>query len=398
MEICQGVVRRLLTLDTIINSFLRSPVDTLPPLVRDGLRAGAYQILYLDRVPDHAAVNEAVNMARKAGGVSFARLTNGVLRNLIRRRDGGESLLPSVAHDADRMALEHSFPLWMVRRWWERFGGEETVDMLAACNAPPCLTLRAFGEAGREDVALRLREEASIEAEPCRWASRGLRLPPATAVSRIPETLWTAVQVQDEASQLVGELLGVEKGDRVLDACAAPGGKTALFAEAAGNDGEIVALERDPERRALLDDNLARLGPGNVRTMTGDIMAGGFDPGGVFDRVLVDAPCSGLGVLRRHPEIKWRRQPVDVQRNGRQALEMLSGAARFVKTGGVLEYAVCSTEQEEGEDVAERFSEREEFVLVPVEGAFASGPGYFRSWPHRHGIDGFFAARWRRMG
>ncbi len=407
-ELAGGTLRWLAALDHVVGRAADRPLGRVDPDVLTVLRLGAYQLLYLDRVPPAAAVNESVRLVKQVGRTSAAGFVNAVLRRVgaARRAPG---LPPPPDGTADRatalgyLSVTASHPRWLVERWLDRYGLQPAADWVRFNNTSPPLTLRANRlRATREELAERLAEHG-VRTEPTRFARDGLTVAAGNPF-RTPLADAGLFHAQDEASQLVAELVGGRPGDRVLDACAAPGGKAAAIAGAMGGRGMLVAADLRPARIRLLRDTLTGMGA-DTRVVRLDLRRGApFGP--VFDRVLVDAPCSGLGVLRRDPEIRWRRVPGDLPRFAAEQLAMADHAADAVRPGGVLVYATCSSEPEENEDVVAAFLDAHpDFRPVPPE---RNGPlppgvhgvlddrGRLATTPFRHGLDAFFAVVLKR--
>jgi 16S rRNA (cytosine967-C5)-methyltransferase len=373
----------------------RTPVARLPPRVRAALRLGLYQLLFLERVPAYAAVDTSVAFAGGAGA-GMRALANAVLRRAATLGRAGLAL-PDASDPMTRLAVEWSHPRWLVERWVTELGAGEAAALLAADNEHAATTIRAR-PGTREALAAEL-DAAGVAATP------GLFAPDALLVERGGARLrgspaWREGRLafQGEASQLVVPLLGLEPGVRVLDVCAAPGGKTA---HAAALGGRVVALDRRFAGVLRIRDEAARLGLAHVVAAVGD--ARRPPVAGPFDAVLVDAPCSGLGTLRRHPELRWRRRPEDVARLADLQRAILAAVADLVRPGGVLVYAVCTLTREENEETvaafqrgAPRFAVEDARAHLPASAAATvDGAGFLRTLPHRHGLDGFFAARLR---
>lgn len=401
-EIATGTLRWQGAFDTVIAAFAGRPAARLDPEVLDVLRMTAFQLLHLDRVPASAAVNDAVNLVRKAGKKSASGLVNAVLRRISRER----SHLPLPPRPADPLrdragSLAYltatlSHPEWLVSRWLDRYGFEAAESWAQFDNGPAALTLRVNTlRSSREEVATAL-EALGVETEPAPFAPDGL-------VVRAGNPLLTPLAsegvflVQDESSQLVALLTAVVPGERVLDACASPGGKTTAMAAAMGNRGLIVATDLRGRRVDLLSRTVGASGATCVRVVRAD--ASGVLPfTDRFDCVLLDAPCSGLGTLRRDPDIRWRRAEEALDGLASTQLGMLGRAADVVRPGGRLIYATCSSEPEENESVVGRFLEdRRDFTVVrqsipPGLSRFITPDGHFRTFPFRDRLEAFFAA------
>lgn len=408
-EIAAGTLRWRGALDAVVAAYARGGLDRLDPEVLEILRLGAYQLLHLERVPPSAVVNDAVDLVRTSGKRSATGLVNAVLRRIDRERAALPLPARPVTPDDREAALDYlsvtlSHPRWLVERWLARFGFDAVEAWLRFNNQPAALTLRANTLfAGREEVAQRLAD-AGVETEPTPLAPSGLRvvrgnpLDPGVADAR-------AFTVQDEASQLVAAFVGVAPGDRALDACAAPGGKALVLAAGTGPRGLVVAADLRPRRVDLLARTLRASGAVAVRVVRADA-ARPLPFAAVFDVVLLDAPCSGLGTLRRDPEIRWRRGPDDLPRLAAAQRQMLAQAAAAVRPGGRLVYATCSSEADENEEVVSGFlAARSDFEEVPGTATGLAGSpaeavldeaGRLRTWPFRHGLEAFFAAMLRR--
>jgi 16S rRNA (cytosine967-C5)-methyltransferase len=408
LEIVAGTLRWRNALDFLLERASRRPVAAMEPAVRAVLRAGAYQLQHLERVPAHAIVHESVEIARQLGRLRATGFVNAVLRRLARAK-APLSMLPAAPDDpTDRAAalryltVTLSHPEWLVSRWLDRQGFEATRAWCNFNNQSPELTVRSIAGASRDDLLAALTA-AGADAAPAAFLTDSVRLS-AGVLGRLPAALRASVMVQEEASQIVAHSIGVTSSDRVLDVCAAPGGKTIVIGTHLAGDGLLVASDRRPGRVALLRSTLAQTGT-RVSVLTLDATRP-LPFAAAFDRVLVDVPCSGLGTVRRDPDVKWTRTADDLIRFADVQLKIARNAADAVALGGVLVYATCSTEPEENEQVVERLlGERGDFAREPVRpdahvvGAdrVVDSQGYLRTVPFTHGLDGFFAAVLRRM-
>lgn len=397
-EMVYGVLRHRSYLDWLIGRVSSVPVARMDQRVLDALRLGAYQLLYLDRVPAHAAVNESVGLApRRASG-----LVNAVLRRLgDERRAPGK---PRLDDPIEQAALVHSHPRWLLDEWRDLFGDETAIALAEANQRVPAAVLRVNPvRATRDDVLAHL---AGLDAEPTRYSPWGVRVPRLEPVLQSPVFAAGELFAQSEASQLVSELVGAAPGERVLDVCAAPGGKATHLAALTLPGGQVVACDVRPNRLRLIIANLKRLGLDNVVVKLRD----GFAPwapeevGDGFDRVLVDAPCTALGTLAKHPEIKWHVSPNDPARLAETQIALLGNAAAAVRRDGTLLYSVCTlTRAETHGVVAEFLRVHPEFRLddlrrdfAPRYDDFLQEDGTFLSLPSRTGSEGMFAARFVR--
>jgi 16S rRNA (cytosine967-C5)-methyltransferase len=405
LELVAGTLRWQQELDACLQTVSREPIAALDAGVRATLRAAAYQLRHLERVPAHAIVHESVEVVRQLGHERAAGFVNAVLRSLTRRKTVPLPSRPASARDREA-ALQYltvtlSHPDWLVDRWLTRYGFEAAERWCQFNNAPPELAVRApGGDSAGELIAL--LEASGATAQPAGFVRAAVRLAPGS-LGRLPAEVRARLVVQEEASQLVAHTLGARPGDLVLDLCAAPGGKTALLSADMDRRGLLVASDVRRGRVELLEATLRRLGV--AAPVVALDATRGLPFGPVFDRVLLDAPCSGLGVLRRDPDLKWSRRPDDLPAFARAQEQMLGQAAAVVRPGGLLLYATCSSEPEENEQVVERFlNARTDYALIPV----VPGPrvdqgerlrdaaGYLRTLPFLHGLDAFFAAALRR--
>ena len=405
-DIAAGTLRWMGAIDAVVEAFGRRPVSRFDPEVLDILRLSIYQLEHHDRVPARAVVDDAVELARAAKKTSAAGLVNAVLRRVDRERDRLPRPRRPDADDTegalDYLSVTLSHPRWLAARWLARVGLERAETWARFNNAPAPLTLRANRRIiTRDELAQRLAA-CGVTTTPTAFAPDGLLVVGGQPFGTPPDDEGAFV-VQDEASQLVAAVANAGAGDRVLDACASPGGKTVALASAAGSNGFVVAGDVRPRRIEILARTLARCGATSVRIVRLDAAALPF--GAVFDLVLLDAPCSGLGTIRRDPEVRWRRTEADLPVLAATQRHMLERASRAVKPGGRLVFATCSSEPEEGEDLVSAFLRIHPAFTVedPRSGpgplaAFAglfTSEGFLRTWPHAHGLESFFAAALR---
>lgn len=398
LEIVTGAVRWRAELDACLAACSRRTIKDLTPEVRAVLRTAAYQLLHLDRVPAHAAVSEAVETMRALGQPRAAGFVNAVLRKLT--LPTVRTVLPARPQDAgDRgAALQYlsttlSHPRWLIERWLDRFGFEATERWCLFNNEPPTLTVRWISPSNASlGHAL---QEAGLDAAPSRFIPNAYCLAPGV-LGRLPADLKNAVLVQDEGSQIVAHSVGAQPGQRVFDVCAAPGGKALILAEAVGESGIVIAADLRPARVALLQAQIRRSGR-PVPIVRVDA-TGPLPFGETFDRVLLDAPCSGLGTLRRDPDLKWTRTEADLAPLVHAQLAMIGRAATVVRPGGALIYATCSSEPEENEGVVNTFLDGAgEFEWASLAGnaeaSLLTARGSLQTLPHRDALDAFFAAK-----
>lgn len=380
-ELVLGVLRWQLWLDKLIEHFTKRRIETLDLPVRLSLRLGLYQLRFLTRVPASAAVNESVNLVRSAGVSSAAAFVNAVLRRTI--REGSYDPAAEVLDPVERLAIETSHPAWLVQRWIETFGTEETEAFARANNLVPPTAFRIVGGDFTE-ILDRLGNAGGI-VEPSKVAEDAWRISGASQLVR-ELAAEGKVYLQDEASQLVAQTVDLQPGELALDLCAAPGGKTTLIAQRAGDSALIVASDRSAKRLDTVVKTRTLHNLNQIKFLLLDAAQTLPFEKSVFDRILVDAPCSGTGTLRRNPEIRWRIFEADIAELAAQQKLFLRQAARVLKPGGQLVYSTCSVERDENEQVIGAFLESHtHFQLVNT----------IRTWPHREGTDGFFMASFR---
>jgi 16S rRNA (cytosine967-C5)-methyltransferase len=410
-ELVFGVLRWRRLLDFLADRHLKKPSAVSDPEVRIALRLGVYQLLFLDRIPSSAVVNESVELVKRARKSSAAGLVNAVLRKTSEEHSRGElgihaaaDLLPPTLSPADRLGIQYSHPTWIVERWLQNFGEERTRSLLAANNRVPTLAGYLFEQERREDAITSLRK-AGCSIQPGRllqdaWTFDGGNPGASEAVRRG----WVALQ--DEASQAVAGLLAVARGIDVLDLCAAPGGKTLRLARASGLDGHVVAADLHEHRVRAMRERFELCGVRNVETVVVD----GTRPlpfERKFERILVDVPCSGTGTFARHPEVRWKLREEDLRDLHDRQAALLCNALACLAPGGWLVYSTCSLEPEENESVVRealaapggRFQiadprTQADALLqssVPIESVIGRDR-FFRTFPPQHGTDGFFAS------
>ena len=405
-ELINGVVRHLSYLDYLLSRVSKKPLSKMDPEVRNALRLGAYQLLFT-RVPEHVAVAETIKILKRRRGQWVVNFVNAILRELARKKDD-IPLPPREMDPVSYLCVRYSYPRWLVERWLARFGEAETEALLEAGNERPVLVVRVNTlRLTREQLLIYLKSEIP-EVAPCKYSPDGLALHGFQGrITTLKAFKVGWLQVQDEASQLVSYLVAPRPGERILDACAGVGGKTTHLAQLMRNTGRLYALDVLPWRLERLKENAARLGVTNIEVLTADATRAIETLGGkFFDRILVDAPCTGTGVIRRHPDIKWARGPEDLIRVPEKQLNLLKSLAPLLKKGGVMVYATCSLEPEENEEVIARFLEEvpgfevesAAKVLPEPARALVDEKGFMRTYPHRHGLDGFFGARLRKRG
>ncbi|MEJ2494647.1 MAG: 16S rRNA (cytosine(967)-C(5))-methyltransferase RsmB [Ignavibacteriaceae bacterium] len=393
-EIVHGVVRWMGRLDWILNGFYKGTFSKAIPNLKNGLRVALYQIMFLDRVPDYSAVNEAVEFVKKLQGTKPAGLTNAVLRNIIRSKDSIR--YPDPEEDLiGYLSAYYSHPSWMVKRYVERFGRTETEELLFANNEKPYLTLRLNALRVQPEEFKTLLESVNLRFSPGKYLPEFFKLQNLTNITAWEYFTRGYFNIQDESAGLACRLLGVADGMKVLDLCAAPGGKTAYIAALMHNTGKIVAIDRFESRLKLLRRNMQRLGMSNIQTVETDALEYNENH---FDRVLADVPCTGSGTLTKKPDIKWKKDLFTLREMNDIQYKLLCKAGELVKPGGVVVYSTCSIEPEENKDIVEKFlSNNPDFHLESAKGRFPDEildeNGCIQTYPQRHKMDGAFAAK-----
>lgn len=397
-ELAYGTLRLRNRLDWALEMHYRGNPAAMDRGLRTIIRVALYQLLCMDRIPAHAAVNEAVTLA-KGRFPGRQGLVNGLLRNILRSRDEGR-LFPMEGRDTPEfLSRYHSHPPWLVEHWIDRYGFKEARDLCEANNRTPPFTLRVNRLATDADGVIGSLSRQGIEAERTRWSPDGLVIGRRVGSSRGLDPVRRGhLQVQDEASQLVSFLVNPRPGERILDLCSGSGIKACHLAALMNNHGAITAVDTNEGKLRQGSELAALMGVTIIERVAADGREG---PGpryrGQFDRILLDAPCSGLGTVRRKPEIKWSVTPGDGLELARLQGDLLRACPAYLKPGGVLVYATCTMWSAENEDVLGEFlRENGGFRLVrpplPIDADMIDGEGFFRTAPHRHGTDGFFGA------
>ncbi len=397
-HLIQGTLRFRKYLDWGIAQYLKGNLHDLPSPIRNTLRLAFYQLLFLDRIPARAVVNEHVSLASVFGHRGTAGLVNAVLRSFLRA--DRHIAIPETGDPVIRIAIETSHPEWLVRRWVGRYGEEEARRLASANNRIPKLSVRVNQRRTTPEALAGKFADVGIDVTPGLYGAGTLILDRPSRVSDLPGFAEGWFQVQDDSSVLVGLLAAPKSGERVIDLCSGVGGKTSHLADLSGGRSTVVGVDRAMWRLRKLRENCDRLGLHSVFEICGDVAQPCVQPS---DIVVLDAPCSGTGVLARRADARWKRREEDVLRLARLQETLLNAASPLVKSGGHLVYSVCSLEPEECEDVVRGFLKTNpEFGLHPagelLPEAVVDGDGCLRTLPHRHGVDGIFAARMRKVG
>ena len=397
-ELVLGVLRRLLWLDHLIEHYAEREASGLDVAVRIILRLGLYQLRFLSRVPASAAVNESVNLVHLARKRSAGGLVNAVLRRATREPDFDPTT--EIQNPIEKIAVAQSHPTWLIERWTKAFGAEEASAFAAANNEPAPVSFRVVQSRGRQAEIIDRLRAAGASVSPSQITPSAWRIAsPGILGSVLMDMAGNGeVYLQDEASQLLAEVLDAQPGQLVLDLCAAPGGKTTQIADGLRDSGTVIASDLHEHRLRTVAASAQLQALSNIHLVT----LNGLQPlplTASFDRVLVDAPCSGTGTLRRNPEIRWRISPADIHDLSERQKQLLFNASRVVKPGGRLIYSTCSVEIDENEDVRQQFLENNLNFKPADLGIGASlmvAEGAARTWPHRDGVDGFFMCAFER--
>jgi len=399
-----GTLRWQLSIDWVIKAFSDKALKRIDVEVLVLLRMALFQIISMDRIPASAAVNTAVTIAKSEKGRAAAGFVNAVLR----KASKGYSSVPPPDSSKDPLvftSVDKSIPLWLVKRWMNRYGRAKSTRLFDAVNEIPPITLRTNTlKTHRDDLFKRLKPNVST-IEWTGFSPWGLSVTgPKLPLHETDAFKKGFFQVQDEAAQLTTSLLAPAPGEKILDACAGLGGKTGHIGQLMDNTGHILAADVHSERLSALEQEMKRLGVDITETQRADILKGDLEAfSNCFHRVLVDAPCTGLGVLRRNPDAKWNKSVQDIRRNAEKQKRILFAAADLVRTGGTLLFAVCSAEPEENEEVIDAFMEkRHDFCVEPCSlpgmnqeeaPLLFTDRGFFKSYPAAVFMDGFFAAK-----
>lgn len=394
-EIVHGVIRNLGRIDWVLIGFYKGQFSKCIPNVKNAMRVALYQIMFLDKVPDYAAVNEAVEFVKKLQGGRSANITNGVLRNIIRNKDG----IRYPKRDDDILAflsVYYSHPTWLVKRWLNRYGDKFSEKLLISNNQKPKLSLRVNNIVTNKTELGQLLSSVNLSFSDGKYLNNFIHLHTMTNITKWEYFENGYFSVQDESTGFSCYFLDPKPNERVLDLFSAPGGKTSFLADLMENKGEIIAIDKYESRIKILNRNLDRLAITNVKTIEADALE--FNDEQKFDKILLDVPCSGLGTLTKKPDIKWRRDIGDIRKLAELQPKLLEKGASLLKPGGELVFSTCTIEPEENFEVVSSFlSSHKEFELVDAKNYFDKSlvdeNGCVQTFPNVHGIDGAFAAK-----
>ncbi len=402
-----GVLRHRGYIDFIIKSFSKKPFGKLDDPVLYILRIALFQIIFLDRIPAFAAINTSIELAKKRTNKGAAGFINAILRKA--EQNYQTLALPDQNKNSSaHICVRYSMPAWLIKRWLKAHGGEKTQSLCQSINTIPPITLRVNTLKMKRKKLGALLETRDFCVEYTKQSPDGIQISnpgkPVTEIEGFDQGLF---QIQDEAAQIVTQILDPRPGETILDACAGLGGKACHIAQLMNNQGSVMAADLESHKLDSLDAEARRLGIENIQTQQINLLTATIkDFKGYFDRVLLDAPCSGLGVMRRNPDTKWKRSLKDILRLAAKQKKMLTAAANLVKPGGILVYAVCSCEPEENKQVIRAFlQKRKDYSLdtnmdgIPTlsNSKLKTSGLFFKTYPDAHHMDGFFAARLRRI-
>ncbi len=397
-ELVNGTVRWKMRIDYVISQFYRGDYAKLDINIKNAIRIAMYQIMFLERVPQSAAVNEAVEFVKKLRGQFLANLVNAILRTSIRKLASVE--YPSIEDDPIKaLSVVHSFPAWMVRRFVNRFGVYETEQILTSLNERPRLSVRVNNKKIGTDELASSFENNGLKVTRGQFLGNFFCVEGLSRIGELESFRAGQFTVQDESAGLVSFLLDPKPGERILDMCAAPGGKTTHILELTQGGAEVTAVEKYENRARLIQDSIDRMGYSHVRVVVAD--AGLYSEAVQYDKILIDAPCTGFGVMKKKPDSKWKREQEDINLLNHIQTNILENAVKLLKPDGVIVYSTCTIESAENQDIVRAFLARHpEFKLEPadsfVDRSLVSKEGYIETFPHRNDMDGSFAARLRK--
>lgn len=398
-EIVNGALRNLIRIDWIINEFIRIKPEKLSTNIKDILRCATYQIIFLDRIPDSAVCNESVELAKKYANQGAAKFVNGVLRNISRKKDNIG--LPDINNISKFLSIEFSHPLWLVDLWINNYGVDFTKGLLKANNETPPLTIRINKLKISKDKMFDLLNSSNILSSEGLYNNEAITIKGICSLDNMELFKKGYFQVQDESSMLVGKIMDPKPGDVIVDVCSAPGGKATHMAEIMSNKGKIISRDIYKHKLNLIEENSKRLGITIIETQIFDAKEVDNNLIGKADAVLVDAPCSGLGLVRRKPDLRWKKNQEDINKLSELQLKILKNASLYVKKSGVLVYSTCTLNNKENIQVVKEFLLYDNhFALDNIEKFLPENiyapnkkEGILELYPHIHGTDGFFIAR-----
>jgi len=402
-ELVYGTLKWQLSIDYIIEKFSSVKIKKISPWILNILRLGVYQLLYMSKIPESAACNESVNLAKRYGHSASSRYVNAVLRNIARSKDKIE--YPDKNKDLSAyLSVRYSHPEWMVKNWLKRFGESFTEELLKSNNETAPLTVRVNTlKTSREELRSQL-EKDGFETRPAKYVENALIIDNPSSITKMEAFAKGLFQVQDESSMMVAQVLNPKPGDLVIDVCSAPGGKATHIAELMKNKGQVIARDVHEHKIKLIEEAALRLGIDIIKAEVYDAQKEDLKLTEKADCVLVDAPCTGFGIIRRKPDIKWTRMEKDLDEIVKLQENILDISSRYVKPGGVLVYSTCTIEPEENDELVKKFIQNnKQFELEDISEVLPSSvkkdtakAGYIQLYPNIDGVDGFFISKLRK--
>lgn len=398
-EVIYGVLENQIYIDYILSKASKIKIKKIHLNILEILRIGIYQIVFMDKIPDSAAVNESVKLAKKYGHKGTIGFTNGILRSITREKD---KYLSIDGDDKIRyISIKYSHPEYLVEKWVEEFGIDFTEKLCKANNSRPLLNIRVNTLKTDKKNLIKILNEKGIETRETRYAEDALIVKNPYLITDTDEFKEGLFTIQDESSMLVSQIMNPKEGSNVLDVCAAPGGKSTHIAQWMNNRGSILSRDIYPHKIKLIEENIDRLGIDIIKTEVYDALEKDESLLGKFEYCLLDAPCSGLGLIRRKPEIKINRKEEDIKDLSNLQYEIIQNVKDYIKVGGFLIYSTCTIGNKENIDVIKKFlKENSNFKLVSIEDRIENKDefihlkdGYINLFPHIHGTDGFFIAK-----
>ena len=399
-EIVYGTLENMIYIDWVINKFSKTRFNKISPVIKQILRMGIYQILFMDRIPDSAAVNESVNLAKKHSHKGAFGFVNGILRNISRNKDN------IIVSDKNKNPLEYltikySHPQWMIKDWLSQFGFDFTESLCIANNTKPKLNIRVNTLKTTKDKLLKKLNNLGLRVSKTNLAKDGIIVDNPLKITETEEFKNGYFQIQDESSMLVGEIMNPEQNSLIIDVCSAPGGKSTHLAQKMKNNGKIIARDIYEHKLKLISDNAERLGIDIIETENFNALDIDNKYIGKADYCLVDAPCSGLGLIRRKPEIKWTKQKDNIDGITNLQYKILKNASLYLKKNGVLVYSTCTIEKKENISLIQKFlNNHSNFKFMGFDNLIkyddttkTASQGYLELYPNIHNTDGFFIAK-----
>lgn len=398
-ELVYGVEKYKVAIDYDISQISNIQLSKISKWIINILRIGIYQIKYLDKIPESASVNESVKLAKRYGNQGSVKFVNGVLRNYIRNKD--TIIYPDKADLINYLSVKYSYPKWIIELFLKGYDAEFTEELLNSSNEVPDLTIRVNRLKCSKDELIQVLQEDFVEVQDAKYISDALLIKSPKPINILKAYKDGLFQVQDESSMLVGIILDPKPGETIIDVCAAPGGKSTHIAELIQNKGLIHSRDIHSHKLKLIEENANRLGINIIKTGEYDATKLDNDLVDKCDRVVVDAPCSGLGIMRRKPDIKWNKENSGINSLTNLQNNIIEISSKYVKKGGILIYSTCTINKRENLDVVNNFlNNNETFKLVDISNNLPDGlsiktsrEGYIQTYPNIDGIDGFFIAK-----